>query len=270
MSIRVLLADPEPTITAMYGRTLSAYGFEVALASTGEDCLEQLRAFRPGVLVLDPELPCGQGEAILARVRAAGNLSRLVVILLCATYRPEHLTGLAGFASWECFQKPVLPYQLANRIQILTGGLSPAPPPADLTGAAPARPDAPSGGARAPGGRLRVLIVDDERDTADSLGLLLQRAGHEVKVAYTGAAALETARQLRPDVVLCDLGLPGLDGLQVAAALRADPATADARLIAVSGYGQQCDASRSRAAGFDLHLTKPVDPEAWPRVLAGE
>jgi CheY-like chemotaxis protein len=135
----------------------------------------------------------------------------------------------------------------------------PAPAAAARRGPAPARPAA----------ALRVLIVDDERDTADSLGLLLGRAGHEVRAVYSGAAALEAARLLRPDVVLCDLGLPGVPGLEVGRALRADPATAGARLIAVSGYGQEEDVRRSLEAGFDLHLAKPVDPDAWPRLLAG-
>jgi CheY-like chemotaxis protein len=112
--------------------------------------------------------------------------------------------------------------------------------------------------------------VDDIRDAADSLGEVLELAGYTVTVAYSGPEALEVARQLRSEVVLCDLGLPGMDGYAVAAALRQDPVTAGARLIALSGYGQEEDQRRSREAGFDLHLTKPVEFEVLQRLLAAE
>jgi CheY-like chemotaxis protein len=93
-------------------------------------------------------------------------------------------------------------------------------------------------------------------------------SGHQVAVADSGLAGLEAARTLDPDVVLCDLSLPGLDGYTVARALRQDPATAQACLIALSGYDQDTDQRRSREAGFSRHLTKPVDPELLRQVLA--
>jgi CheY-like chemotaxis protein len=87
-------------------------------------------------------------------------------------------------------------------------------------------------------------------------------------VAYSGPEAVELARQFQPEVVLCDLGLPGMDGYEVAKALCRDPETRAARLIAVSGYGQEENVQRSREAGFDLHLTKPIDLERLERILA--
>jgi signal transduction histidine kinase len=114
---------------------------------------------------------------------------------------------------------------------------------------------------------LRVLVIDDNHDAADTLVELLCMYGHEVDVAYTGPAGLEAARRLVPQVVLCDLGLPGMDGFQVAAELRRCITTAGARIIAVSGYGQPDDRRRSQEAGFDLHLTKPVDPATLARLL---
>jgi PAS domain S-box-containing protein len=107
---------------------------------------------------------------------------------------------------------------------------------------------------------LRILIVEDNRDAAESLRLLLELLGHRVAVAYNGPEGVRRAREWRPDVVLCDIGLPGLDGYAVAGELRHDPATAGARLIAITGYGQEEDRRRTRQAGFDHHLTKPVDP----------
>jgi CheY-like chemotaxis protein len=112
-----------------------------------------------------------------------------------------------------------------------------------------------------------VLIVEDNRDAADSLRDLLELSRWTVQVAYSGPEAVTVAEQFRPEVVLCDLGLPGLDGYQVAAAMRQNAATAGARLIAVSGYGQEQDQRRSEAAGFHAHLTKPIDMEELRRLL---
>jgi CheY-like chemotaxis protein len=106
-----------------------------------------------------------------------------------------------------------------------------------------------------------VLVVEDNRDAADSLRLLLEVSGYEVTVAYSGPTGLEAATRELPDVVICDIGLPGLDGFGVARALRQNPGTRAARLIAVTGYGQPADRERALEAGFDEHLVKPVDPE---------
>jgi CheY-like chemotaxis protein len=114
---------------------------------------------------------------------------------------------------------------------------------------------------------IRILIVEDSRDTAESLGMLLEMLGYEVAVAETGPAGVQRALDWRPDIVLCDIGLPGLDGYGVAAALRANPATARVRLIAITGYGRDEDRCRSLAAGFDAHLIKPVDPAVLQRLL---
>jgi CheY-like chemotaxis protein len=113
----------------------------------------------------------------------------------------------------------------------------------------------------------RILVVDDNRDAADSLRLLLEFSGHEVAVAYSGHDGVRAAEQYQPDVVLCDIGLPGLDGYGVARQLRDNPATAKARLIAVTAYGRDGDRRRSHEAGFEQHLVKPVDPDALQRVL---
>jgi PAS domain S-box-containing protein len=104
----------------------------------------------------------------------------------------------------------------------------------------------------------RILVVDDNVDTALSVGTLLKLAGHEVSLAHDGLAAVEAAKKNRPEIVLLDIGLPGLDGYAVARALRNDPELAKSKLIAVSGYGQPEDRRRAHEAGFDEHLVKPV------------
>jgi CheY-like chemotaxis protein len=115
---------------------------------------------------------------------------------------------------------------------------------------------------------MRILIVEDNGDAARSLQLYLKLAGHEVRVAASGRAGLAAAREWLPDVLLCDLGLPELDGFGVSRALRDDPETADIRRIAISGYGRPEDRRCSREAGFELHLTKPVDPGLIKELLA--
>lgn len=116
-------------------------------------------------------------------------------------------------------------------------------------------------------GQRRVLVIEDNRDSADSLRLLLQLSGYEVRVAYDGLAGVSAAREWRPDVVLCDIGLPRLDGFGVAATLRNDPRGCDLRLIAVTGYGREEERRRALDAGFDDHLVKPADPQRLMDVL---
>jgi CheY-like chemotaxis protein len=114
---------------------------------------------------------------------------------------------------------------------------------------------------RNPARRSHILVVEDNHESAESLRLLLELFGYEVTVTHSGPAGVEAARHVHPDAVVCDIGLPGLDGYGVAGALRGDPGTAGARLIAVTGYGRDEDRRRALAAGFDRHLVKPVEPE---------
>jgi PAS domain S-box-containing protein len=113
----------------------------------------------------------------------------------------------------------------------------------------------------------RVLVVDDNEDAANSLALLLQLAGQEVRVAYDGPSALLMAQSFRPHLVLLDLGMPGMDGYEVARRLRQQPGTEKLRLVALTGWGQEKDRQRSLEAGFDRHLVKPLEPEALYTVL---
>jgi CheY-like chemotaxis protein len=137
----------------------------------------------------------------------------------------------------------------------------PLAPPAPLRPAAPAA--APRAGAGAP---LRVLVVDDNVDAAKTLGQLLRLAGHEVSLAHDGAAALAAAVAAPPDLVLLDIGLPGMDGYAVAARLRA-AGHAGTALVALTGYGREDDLRRSRDAGFDHHLVKPIDFGQLQRIV---
>ena len=122
--------------------------------------------------------------------------------------------------------------------------------------------------AKQPAQTSRVLVVDDNVDVADMLVVMLQMFGHEVQAAYSGQTALETAVEYQPDVVLLDIGLPDMDGYEVARRLRRQPQTKDVWLIAMTGYGQDSDRQRSEEAGFDHHLVKPVDSQKLQDLLA--
>ncbi|HET9350810.1 MAG TPA: PAS domain S-box protein [Burkholderiales bacterium] len=119
----------------------------------------------------------------------------------------------------------------------------------------------------ASGGPQRILVVDDNVDAARSLEMLLKSLGHETLVVHDGAEALRAAPEYRPSIVLLDIGMPGLDGYEVARRLRAMEGGESLRIVAVTGWGQDADREKSREAGFDLHLVKPVEPRELVRVL---
>jgi CheY-like chemotaxis protein len=114
----------------------------------------------------------------------------------------------------------------------------------------------------------RILVVDDNVDAAESLGMLLRLGGHDVRTAYDGMAAIQVASEFRPEVVLLDIGLPGISGYEVARRLRRESGLEDVFLVALTGYGQEEDRRRSQEAGFDSHLVKPADPTKLQELLA--
>jgi PAS domain S-box-containing protein len=140
----------------------------------------------------------------------------------------------------------------------------PTPPPTPKQ--TPKSPEASSVAAAAAPCR-RILVVDDNRDAADTLGELLSLGGHEVRIAYDGEQAVQVARDYKPDVVLMDLGLPKLDGFEAAAVMRQEAWAHNTVLIATTGAGRADDAHKAVAAGFDQHMLKPIDPQLLLRVL---
>jgi PAS domain S-box-containing protein len=131
------------------------------------------------------------------------------------------------------------------------------------------RPSAARGMERGDGAALDVLIIEDNVDAAESLADVLRGEGHRVYVAIDGRSGVALARERKPDVVLCDIGLPDVDGYEVARTLRGDPLLRSVRLIAVTGYAQPEDKARAEAAGFDGHLAKPAPPAALVALLNG-
>jgi CheY-like chemotaxis protein len=159
--------------------------------------------------------------------------------------------GAEGIETGPLQGADALRFQILNALTNFRGRLD------VLQNRPPSRPEMPAIEAQK---YLRILVVEDNRDSAESLRKLLEICGYAVTVAYTAAEGLEEAKRTRPDVVLCDIGLPDSNGFELACALRAEPETASARLIAVTAYGTDIDRARSEKAGFNLHLVKPVNP----------
>lgn len=136
-----------------------------------------------------------------------------------------------------------------------------------LRAAAPATTAPADGVQQARPRGLRILVVEDNVDAAEMLHLMLKLAGHEARIALDGATALATAQSFMPQVILCDIGLPGMNGYEIALQLRSQPAFKQTRLIALSGYGQEEDRRHSKAVGFDYHLSKPIEPDALMALL---
>jgi len=114
----------------------------------------------------------------------------------------------------------------------------------------------------------RILIVDDNRDAAASLAMLLELTGNQTETAFDGPAAIEAAARFQPAIILLDIGLPGLNGYEVARRIRQESWGNAIKLVAVTGWGQSEDRQRSKEAGFDAHMVKPVDHELLERFLA--
>jgi CheY-like chemotaxis protein len=148
--------------------------------------------------------------------------------------------------------------QIANALSAFRGRLE------LLESPKPSRPEIP---AVVEPKHMRVLVVEDNRDSAESLRRLLELCGYAVTIAENAKEGLDAAKSIRPDVVLCDIGLPDSDGFSLAEALRKTPETSTARLIAVTAYGKDEDKAQSEKAGFALHLLKPVSPGTLLRVL---
>ncbi len=146
-----------------------------------------------------------------------------------------------------------------------TVSLPAADPPADGPRVEGSSPRAVEGRPAA-----RVLVVDDNVDLARGLTRLVEMLGHAVATAYDGPEAIATARRFRPDVVLLDIGLPGMDGYEVAARLRLEECCRESRIVAVTGYGHEEDRRRSREAGFDFHVVKPLDFSTLADLIAGD
>jgi PAS domain S-box-containing protein len=244
---------------------------EARLTQVLANLLDNARKFtdRGGVTV---RLEAGPGQAVL-RVRDTGI--GVPAGLLPHLFEPLTQAGLSlartrGGLGLGLTAVRLLVQQHGGRVEASSPGEGRG---TEVMVTLPAEAEPPALSAPPPGGpaaprRLRVVVVEDNRDAADSLRLLLEILGYEARVAYTGPEGLATAMEWVPDAVLSDVGLPGLDGLGLAAELRRHPSTAGALLVGISGYGSADDRRRARLAGFDHYLVKPADPGVIQEILA--
>lgn len=251
--VKVLLVDDELDAREMVATVLELEGAEVLSAPSAAEGMSLLAAERPDVLLSDIEMPGMDGYELMRRVRALppDEGGSVPAAALTAYAGPEHRVRALNAGFEMHVPKPVAPAELTAAVARLAGrgGRSVA---------------ARSGGARA-----RVLVVDDNADVAESLQLLLSNPSREVVTARDGEEALAIAPRLHPDLVLLDLGLPGMDGFEVARRLRATQGLEHVRLVALSGYGAPADLEQSREAGFEMHLVKPVDPARLLALVEG-
>lgn len=185
------------------------------------------------------------------RGRAAIDGIRTLAALLYSDAKLDdvEIGGLRGV--------PAIRLQITNGLSAFRGRIQ------MLETRKPSRPELPAIEHK----RLRVLVVEDHRDSAESLRRLLALCGYEVSIAETAMEGLEAAKREQPDVILCDIGLPDTDGYCLAEALQNSPETSRARLIAVTAYSKDEDKERSKKSGFAMHLVKPVNPGTILQVL---
>jgi PAS domain S-box-containing protein len=224
-------------------------GIRVELAPEASGCWALLTISDTGI-GMDPQTLAGVferfGQARESQTTGRGGLGLGLALV-------KGLVELHGGQVWAESAGPGAGSTFTVRLPLTT---APAAEPAASTH--------PSGPRRP----CRILIIEDDADAAESFRMLLESCGHEVAVTLDGAVGLELARRFRPEVVLCDLGLPGdLDGHAVARILRSEPDLVNVRLIALSGYGQEEDVRRSVQSGFDRHVTKPVSIDELQRII---
>jgi len=255
--LRILVVDDEPDAREVLSEILRAAGADVVAAPDAQDALRLAGASSFEVLVSDIAMPGGDGYELLARLRAREATRDLPAIALTAYARIEDRERALGAGFQRHLSKPVEPAELLAAIATLARRL-PASRPQRPT---PGEPAAGEGSATS------VLIIEDDDDSRDGLKTLLELNGYRVEVASNGADGLARALAQKPRIALVDIGLPEIDGLEVAVRLRREMGAEGPYLVALSGYADTSDRERAIECGFDAYLVKPINPEELNRVL---
>jgi PAS domain S-box-containing protein len=248
LTCRVLVVDDQDDVRNLVQHELERTGAEVLSVPDGQQALDLvLQAGRSGagidVVLLDMQMPLLDGYDTARRLRAAGFHGAIIALTAHAMHGDRERCLAAG-----CDDYASKPLDIGKLIELVARLAQPAPAPRQRAGCS-------------------VLVVDDNPDVREALQMLLELRGHTVTTAGTGRAALEASAALRPEVVVLDLGLPDISGLEVAAQIRSNPELGSTVLIALSGRDQPEDVKLSRAAGFDHHLVKPARTEALERLF---
>jgi DNA-binding response OmpR family regulator len=257
----VLLVDDDRALLEALRQLLPLRlpGLVVDTAITFTAALEQLRRTAYDVVALGSIVAGTSGRDLLAQVR---TLRPDTAVVLFSGQTDRDWAAQGPGAAFEVIPKPIdwdaLSAVIDRAIRNRHTSRSPDEPPCTPT---PARAAPGMSESAPPGAARRVLIIEDDADGREMLRLLLQIWGHQVEVAADGLQGIQKSCAGRFDVILIDIGLPGMDGYQVARQLRNAPGGRDLVLIALTGHGQPEDRRRALAAGFDEHFTKPVDPQ---------
>ena len=262
--LSVLVVEDDADARELAEHTLRVAGAEVVAVGSASEALEQLRRSPPSVLVSDIGLPYQDGYSLIDTVRKlpAGQGGDVPAVAVTAYAREEDRMKalIAGFQGH--LTKPFEPAALAAAVGALAGRHSPAHEPAaaqqDVLRIASGNGDAQP---------TRILIVEDDRDSREGLRELLQVWGHLVEVAQDGTEGIEKALELRPGVALIDIGLPGLDGYEVAHRIREAFGKRPILLVALTGYVDSEAGRRVLESGFDAHLPKPINIEKLKPLL---
>ncbi|MEO6325615.1 MAG: response regulator [Thermoanaerobaculia bacterium] len=250
---RILLVDDERDAREVVFETLRQAGAQVECAASMHEALAQLDVSLPDVLISDIAMPGGDGFELIRTIRASTVAGRagLQAIAVTAYARQEDRVRALSEGFQRYLTKPVEPTHLIRMVaELANEALAPKKP-------------APSGAA----GR-QILLIEDDADSRESLRALLELQGHRVEEAWTGPQGIEKANAVRPDVAVIDIGLPGMDGNEVARQLRS-VGDRSIFLIALTGYSQQKEKKLAIAAGFDAHLIKPLNFDELNRIIEG-
>lgn len=247
---RILIVDDNHDAAMTMGMMLKLMGNDIHTVHDGLAAVEAAEQFRPDMILLDIGLPKLNGYDVCRRIRTQPWSVGMEIIALTGWGQEDdrRRSKEAGFD-----HHLVKPVEVAGLEKLLA---SPAARSASPEQSTPARAS------------LRVLVVDDMRDATHMLRVLLTRDGHVVQTASDGPSALAAAINFRPEVVLLDISLPGMSGLEVAKRIRQQSTLKDIVLIAMTGYGDDADRRRSMEAGFDHHLVKPADITIVQEILA--
>jgi CheY-like chemotaxis protein len=251
--LRVLVLDDEADAREIVGEILKTVGAEIFPFPSVEEALAGFDAAAPDVIVSDIAMPGGDGYAFLREVRHRGKDGRAIPAVALTAYvrREDRAHALAeGFD--RHVSKPIEPEHFLAVIAELAGGAWAS--------------EQELGRANGDGG-ADILVVEDDPDSGQGLKALLELGGFRVQVARDGEEGLQKAIEARPEIALVDLGLPGLDGYEVASRMRREAGAKGLVLIAVSGYEEEEHRRRAFASGFDAYLVKPIRAEQLRRVI---
>jgi signal transduction histidine kinase/CheY-like chemotaxis protein len=250
--VRVLVVDDEQDARDLITAVLVGAGAVVESAQSPSEGLDVFRRFRPTAIVSDIGMPGEDGYSFIRRIRklpmADGGTVPALALTAFTTGGDRARALAAGYTMH--LGKPVEPATLASATAELAG----------LAGFTVKQSvDEPARIRSDPSDAVRVLVVDDNEDTAEVLAAALSDLGYKTEIAFDGPSAIHAAKRFRPEIVFLDLGLPGMDGYEVAAQLRSIAELASLKLFALTGYGQTSDREKTRDSGFNGHLVKPID-----------